>query len=216
MNSSKNQYNIILIALISFLLLIYIFKWINYLVTNNYVKLTGQPFVERFDTNTQAIRDTGSPDTTHNVDVPLTTTSSCKNMCGPPNRCSITGQQCFSDIDCPGCQPQVPPLSPSTGENIVGDDDAGKLTVGVTPNYSPLTTGFGTQARIVTEDTFKKPAMPDFGKDTWSDKFIKGRKLFDDRYKPSGLKNMPSNPDRYSITGQFVDEGPLASNSYLT
>ena len=210
MNISKSQYSIILIALISFLLLISIFKWINYLVANNYIKFS---FFEGFDTN---ISDTEGSDTSHNVDVPLTTTTSCKNMCGPPNRCSITGQQCFSDIDCPGCQPQVPPLSPSTGENIVGDDDAGKLTVGVTPNYSPLTTGFGTQARIVTEDTFKKPAMPDFGKDTWSDKFIKGRKLFDDRYKPSGLKNMPSYPDRYSITGQFVDEGPLASNSYLT
>jgi hypothetical protein len=215
MNISKNQNANILIALICFLLFIFIFKWINYLVTNNYVKLSG-PFVEGFDPNTQAIRDTGSPDTSHNVDMPLTTTTTCKNMCGPPNRCSITGQQCFSDIDCPGCEPQVPPLSPSTGENIVGNNDAGKLTAGVTPNYSPLTTGFGTQARIVTEDKFEKPAMPDFGIDKWSNKFIKGRKLFDDRYKPFGLKNMPSYPDRYSLTGQFVDEGPLASNSYLT
>lgn len=212
MNISKNT---VLFALFRLLLLITIFKWINYLVRNNYVKLNKHP-VEGFDFNTQVIRDTGSPATTHNVEVPLTTTTSCKNMCGPPNRCSITGQQCFSDIDCPGCEPQVPPLSPSTGENIVGNNDAGKLTVGVTPNYSPLTTGFGTQARIVTEDKFRKPAMPDFGIDKWSDKFIKGRKLFDDRYKPSGLKNMPSYSDRYSITGQFVDEGPLPSNSYLT
>ena len=37
MNISKNT---ILIALISFLLLICIFKWINYLVANNYVKLS--------------------------------------------------------------------------------------------------------------------------------------------------------------------------------
>jgi hypothetical protein len=215
MNISKNQNNNILIALISFLLFVCIFKWINYLVTNNYVKLTRQAFVEGFDSNTQAIRDTGSPDTSHNVDMPLTTTTNCKNMCGPPNRCSITGQQCFSDIDCPGCEPQVPPLSPSTGENIIGNDDSGKLTAGVTPNYSPLTTGFGTQARIVTEDKFEKPDMPDFGIDKWSSKFIKGRKLFDDRYKPSGLKNMPSYPDRYSLTGEFVDEGPLPSNAYL-
>lgn len=214
MNNSKNKYTNILIALICLLLLICIFKWINYLVINNYVKSSNLN-IEGFDTNTQIIRDTGRSDTTHNVNLPLTTTTSCKNMCGPPNRCSITGQQCFSDIDCPGCEPQVPPLSPSTGENIVGDDDSGKLTVGVTPNYSPLTTGFGTQARIVTEDKFQKPAMPDFGIDKWSNKFIKGRKLFDDRYKPSGLKNMPSYPDRYSLTGQFVDEGPLPSNSYL-
>ena len=214
MNIFKNKYNNILIASICFLFLIVIFKWINYLVVNDYVKLY-KTSVEGFDPNTQATRDMGKPDTSHNVDMPLTTTSSCKNMCGPPNRCSITGQQCFSDIDCPGCEPLVPPLSPNTGENIVGNDDAGKLTVGVTPNYSPLTTGFGTQNRIYTKDKFEKPAMPNFGKDTWSDKFIKGRKLFDDRYKPSGLKNMPSYPDRYSLTGEFVDEGPLPSNSYL-
>jgi hypothetical protein len=214
MNIFKNKYNNILFALICFLFLLGIFKWINYLVINNYVKLNKHS-IEGFDTNTQVIRDTGSPDTTHSVDLPLTTTTSCKNMCGPPNRCSITGQQCMSDIDCPGCQPLVPPLPPNTGENIVGDDDAGKLTAGVTPNYSPLTTGFGTQSRIYTKNKFEKPAMPDFGKNTWSDKFIKGRKLFDDRYKPSGLKNMPTYSDRYSVTGEFVDEGPLAANAYL-
>lgn len=214
MNISKKQYNNILIALISFLLLICIFKWTNYLVTNNYVKLSG-PFIEGFDPNVQAISDTGSPDTTHNVDMPLTTTTSCKNMCGPPNRCSITGQQCFSDIDCPGCEPQISTLPPSN-QNIVGENDAGKLTAGLTPNYSPLTSGFGTQVRIYSTDKFGKPAMPNFGIDTWSDKFIKGRKLFDDRYKPSGLKNMPTYTDRYTITGEFVDEGPLASNSYLS
>ena len=214
MNKSKNNFFIILIALISFLLLIFIYKWIHYLVTNNYVKIN-KSYIEGFDANTQVIRDTGNPDTTHNVDIPLTTTTSCKNMCGPPNRCSITGQQCMSDIDCPGCQPQVPPLSPNNGENIIGNDDAGKLTSGVALNYSPLTTGFGTQERIVTPDKFEKPAMPNFGKNMWADKFIKGRKLFDDRYKPSGLKNMPNYSDRYSITGEFVDEGPLASNAYL-
>ena len=215
MNILKNQYSIILIALISFLLLINIFKWINYLVRNNYVKMS-KPFFEGFDANTQVIRDTGTPDTSHNVDMPLTTTTSCKNMCGPPNRCSITGQQCMSDIDCPGCEPNVPPFSPSNEEvNIIGDDDAGKLTAGVTLNYSPLTTGFGTQSRIVTSDKFSKPAMPNFGVNTWSGKFNKGRKLFDDRYKPAGLKNMPSYSDRYSLSGEFIDEGPLPSNSYL-
>jgi hypothetical protein len=212
MNFSKNQYTIILFALISFLLLIYIFKWINYLVINKYIT---KPFIEGFDANTQLIRDTGTPDTTHNVDVPLTTTTSCKNMCGPPNRCSITGQQCLSDIDCPGCQPLVPPLKPNDELQIIGDDDAGKLSFGVTSNYSSLTTGFGTQSRIYTSDKFEKPAAPNLGTNTWSKQFNEDRKLFDDRYKPSGLKNMPSYDERYSITGDFVDEGPLASNAYL-
>ena len=39
-----------------------------------------------------------------NVDLPLTTNYSCKNFCGPPGRCSITGQQCLSDTDCFGCK----------------------------------------------------------------------------------------------------------------
>jgi len=215
MNISKKQYINILLASIGFLLLFCIFKWIHYLVINKYIKLN----TEGFDPNVQVIRDTGSPDTNHTVDVPLTTTTNCKNMCGPPNRCSITGQQCMSDIDCPGCNPHDSTSNSSninTNTNIVGNDDAGKLTVGVTPNYSSLTTGFGTQSRIYAQDKFDKPLAPNFGVNTWSDKFNNDRKLFDDRYKPSGLKNMPSYSDRYSITGEFVDEGPLPSNSYLS
>jgi hypothetical protein len=168
---------------------------------------------ENFDTNSQAIRDTGSPDTSHNVDVPLSTTSSCKNMCGPPNRCSITGQQCFSDIDCPGCQPTISNIQ-TTVVDVSGNNEAGKLGAKLT--YSTLTTDIGTQARIYTPNKFAKPAAPNIGTNTWSDKFNKDRKMFDDRYKPSGLKNMPSYSDRYSISGEFVDEGPIASNDYLT
>jgi len=204
MNISKKQYFCILFALIVFLLFF-----------NNYIKL----YIEGFDPNVQVIKDNGTPDTNHNVDIPLTTTTNCKNMCGPPNRCSITGQQCMSDIDCPGCNPQVSAsnsANTNTNTNIVGNDDAGKLTSGVTLNYSPLTTGFGTQSRIYTQDKFDKPLTPNLGINTWSNKFNNDRKLFDDRYKPAGLKNMPSYSDRYSITGEFVDEGPLPSNSYLS
>ena len=41
---------------------------------------------------------------TEHVDLPLTTNYSCQNMCGPPARCSITGEQCRSDSDCFGCK----------------------------------------------------------------------------------------------------------------
>jgi len=40
-----------------------------------------------------------------NVDLPINTKYSCKNMCGPHATCSLTGEQCTSDIDCYGCQP---------------------------------------------------------------------------------------------------------------
>ena len=38
------------------------------------------------------------------VDLPLTTNYSCQNFCGPPSRCSITGEKCMSDKDCIGCK----------------------------------------------------------------------------------------------------------------
>ena len=204
--------NMILASLFSLLLLFVIFKWIHYLVENNYISYTRK---EGFDTSLQMKE---GPDTNHNVDLPLTTTYSCKNMCGPPNRCSITGQQCFADIDCPGCEPYSPPLS-STDEkskNIVGDNAAGKLTFNATPKYSTLTTDIGTKARLVTKNKYEKPVSPNFGVDTWTNKFDIGRKLFDDRYKPAGLKNMPSYPERYSLSGEFIEEGPISSNAYLS
>lgn len=53
-------------------------------------------------TNMYTLKETS--DTSHTVDLPINTTVDCKNMCGPLNRCSITGEQCTSDIDCYGCQ----------------------------------------------------------------------------------------------------------------
>jgi hypothetical protein len=58
--------------------------------------------------------------------------------------------------------------------------------------------------------------MPNFGVDTWSSQFNKDQKQFDDRYKPSDTTNTPSYSNRYSLTGQFIQEGPLESNAYLT
>ena len=205
-----NKYNI-LFALISFLFLIIIFKWIHYLTSNNYVRLA----LSRFEgfTKSQTIRDIGKSDTSHNVNIPLTTTFSSKNMCGPPNRCSITGHQCFSDIDCPGCQPKISGIESNTTD-VSGNNSAGKL--GPKLMYSTLTTDIGTQSRIYSYDKFGKPLAPNIGTNTWSNQFNKDRKMFDDRYKPSNTKNMPSYSERYSLSGEFNDEGPIASNDYLT
>lgn len=212
MKLSSKQYTILFLALISFILIIVIFKWTNYLVKNDYIYST---VYENFDPNINTTKDMGTPDTTHNVDLPLNTTYSCKNFCGPTSRCSITGQQCFSDIDCPGCQPYVPPLPQSKINCVRGDNDAGKLTVGVTPTYSELTTDIGTQSKIIDFNKDKKPVQPNFGLNTWMGKFNQQNQMFNDRYKPNQIKFMPSYMPKYSMTGIFVDEGPLASNSYL-
>lgn len=193
------KFNIFL-PLIALILLFIVFYMIDYLVKENCIVecFTGGPVQE-------------SSQTSHNVDLPLTTKYSCQNFCGPTARCAITGQQCFTDIDCPGCQPYSPPLSKTNG-CIPGNDDAGKLTVGVTPTYSPLTTGYGTREKVITKNMYARPPQANFGYDTWGNSFNEGQNLFNKRYKPNQLQYMPNYPPMYSITGEFIGDGPLPSN----
>ena len=203
MTLTKENYYILFLAVTSFLLVILIFYWIDYLSINKYI-------VESF----QQLNNS----TSHTVDLPLTTTYSCKNMCGPQARCSITGQQCTADIDCPGCQPKINGVKTQSNNNrnVPADNDAGKLTVGVTPQYSPLTSEIGTKALTISGKEFSKTPSPTFGINTWRDDFNEEQKLFDKRYKPpNNIQFMPSYSPRYSVTGDFIEDGPLASNAIL-
>lgn len=191
----------IFLPLLALILLYIIFKMIHYLVKGNYI-------IECFTNG--SIQE--SSNTSHTVDLPLTTKTSCQNFCGPNARCAVTGQQCFTDIDCPGCQPSSPPSQSKTKDCIQGNNDAGKLTVGVTPSYSPLTSGYGTRERIITKNLYSRAAQPNFGVDTWSDSFKESQQLFNRRYKPNQLQFMPNYPEMYSITGMFSGDGPLPSN----
>jgi len=194
----KFSFNTIFLPLMTMILLVFVFNMIDYLAAEKYI-------VECF-TSTPV-----SDKTTHTVDLPLNTTYSCQNFCGPTSRCAITGQQCFTDFDCPGCQPNLS-SSPKTSECIAGANNAGKLTVGVTPTYSPLTTGYGTREKIITKDMYAQPPQANFGVDTWSKSFNEGQKLFNKRYKPNQLQFMPNYPSRYTATGEFIVDGPLPSN----
>jgi hypothetical protein len=200
----KLSFNNFILPLTAFILLFIIFRMIDYLAAEKYI-------VETFSSS-----ETISDKTTHSADLPINTIYSCKNFCGPTARCAITGQQCFADIDCPGCQPYSPPVSsPSlskTKEYIPGTNDAGKLTVGVTPNYSPLTSGYGTREKIITHDMYAQPPQANFGVDTWGKSFNESQQLFNRRYKPNQLQFMPNYPPMYSITGEFIGDGPLPSN----
>jgi len=195
----KKYYNLVL-AVICVLLFIFILNWSHYLSINQYI--------------TECFTNASSK-TSHTVDLPLTTTYSCKNFCGPNSRCAITGQQCFTDIDCPGCQPYVPPLSKTSTTSVPGNDGAGKLTWGMTPQYSPLTAGYGTHERIITKNMYSQPAMASFGINTWLSTFKRDRDLYDTRYKSPQLQYMPNYPQRYSLTGDFIEDGPLPSNAPL-
>ena len=192
----------LILILFSIFLIIIIYTWIHYLVQNDYIA--------------ESFENVETSETSHTVDLPLTTTYSCKNFCGPQSRCSITGHQCTSDIDCPGCQPYVPPLTNTETTRVPGDNDAGKLTVGVTPRYSPLTTDIGTQAALVaTNNPNNKPPMPDFGKNTWTKSYKQDQRMFYKKYKPPALTDMPNYKERYSMTGIYKNDDPYASNATL-
>jgi len=202
----KKHSGFLFLVLASFILLISIFKWIDYLTENNFIMECFTPSI---------IQEDSGGATSHTVNLPLTTTYSCKNFCGPTARCAITGQQCSADIDCPGCQPYTPPLK-SAPDTVPGNDEAGKLTVGVTPRYSPLTSGYGTRERVITANMFSKPAMPNFGVNKWMDGFNEDQVLFNKRYKPPAVQFMPNYPERYSLTGEFIEDGPFASNAPIS
>jgi hypothetical protein len=197
------KFNNIIWIVIIFILLYLVFKTIDYLSAEGYV-------VECF-TNSSLQE---SSKTSHTVDLPLTNANSCQNFCSPTSRCAITGQQCFADIDCPGCQPSSPSSSSSkkTQGCIPGDNDAGKLTVGVTPQYSSLTSGYGTQKAIITDKLYGKPLQSNFGVDNWRKSFNESQDLFNKRYKPNQLQYMPNYPPMYTATGEFLGDGPLPSN----
>jgi len=99
-----NKQELIFWSFVILILFISIIQWGKYLINNNYII---EPFSNSLD------KDIGDPSTNHNVEVPLTSTFSCKNMCGPNNRCSLTGEQCSSDIDCFGCNPGTKQFSNS-------------------------------------------------------------------------------------------------------
>lgn len=193
----KFKLNANMLALIALILLISIFLMINHLVEKKYI--------------TECFRNINSLETSNTVNMPLTTAYSCKNFCGPNSRCSITGNQCLADGDCPGCQPYSPPL-PYEKKCIPANNGAGKLSIGVTPTYSSLTSGYGTREKIITKNVYAKPPEASFGYDTWSDSFNESQYLFNKRYKSKQLPNMPKYPKMYSLTGNFLTDGPLPSN----
>jgi hypothetical protein len=198
------KFNNIIWIVIVFILLYLVFKTIDYLSAEGYV-------LECFTDGT--VQE--SSKTSHTVDLPLNNTYSCQNFCSPSSRCAITGQQCFADIDCPGCQPSSPSSNNSKDNSqgcVPGANDAGKLTVGVTPQYSSLTSGYGTQKAIITDKLYGKPLKANFGVDTWRSSFDESEYLFNKRYKPNQLQYMPNYPSMYSVTGEFLGDGPLPSN----
>lgn len=183
-------------------------------------------FKEGFAPDALPKYDSNSPLTTHNVDL-VNNKYSCSNFCGPNAQCAITREQCSSDIDCKGCQLPItePPKCLTNSENLEVKplDDAGKLTLSQTPQYSSLTTDIGTFATSISG----KPGYLDDGPpamyqgfDKWTKSFNYGLKLSDDKltYADSDTVDtliLPKYPVTKTATGLFYDMGPNASNGRL-
>ena len=199
---SKQSKYLVVYALISVALFIGLMYWIDVLFMNNY------------------IRETFVSGITHTVSLPLMTTTSCQNMCGPPGRCSITGTQCLSDIDCYGCQPNTSPDLSNTflneQERISGYSEGGKSSY-LAPEYSTLVHDMGTKAKTLVEYPNTKPPVYNKGVDTWSKKASAMEEIHNLTYRPpSNTLFLSTYPTRWAVTGGSTNEGPYASNATLT
>lgn len=225
-----------LLAASAVLLFIGIMFYVDFLSENNYIKLVEKfTSAEKFLTPTPESykpRDTyysrSSTYSTNDLDLgktqtinmPINTTTDCQNKCQPATaRCTITGQQCATDYDCPGCYPKIAGKSTYTPP-VPAANDAGKLTTGVSLNYSPLTFGYGTKNQTivppkqnVNQDLYaldnKAVPQADFGVNTWQQQFLQENEYYKKRYSlPSALMYRPLE----TTTGQFVTDDPLPAN----
>ena len=191
---------VVMYSLICIALFVGLMYWTNRLFVNNYIK------------------ETFTDGKTHTVDLPLTTVTSCQNMCGPPGRCSITGTQCLSDIDCYGCQPNTSPDLSNTflkKNKIYGYSESGKSSY-LSPTYSSLVHDIGTQAKPLNNKSYSNPPRDNWGVDIWTSKSAEMRKIHDKTYRPpTNTMFMPLYPSRPSVTGEFRSRGPFASNATL-
>lgn len=145
----------------------------------------------------------------HTVNLPINTSVSCDNKCGPPNRCSITGEQCSTDVDCYGCQVMDKTTSSFSSVEVPGYYDAGNrknpysvLTIDATNNVGKLKTS-------------EAPPVYFQGVNTWRQAFDTGNALYNQKYNPSLAFQpfLPRYAPRPTLSGEFVDDGPPAANS---
>lgn len=231
--------------IIGFILIVIVFL---YFKTNNKANRR-----ENFDKYRSYYTDLGLPGTSHTVNLPINTTFECENKCMPPARCSITGQQCSSDIDCCGCNPNAKKIQQLLEEGVdlndinneVGSIDkfvegfiTRNLSEGFTQKNSDLINGFtadqiksayGNDAKNKVTDLdlftkerelFSKPPQYYLGQDMWTKSFYEGAKLFNDAHDPNIQKARYAGgpdpgqfqlkyPDRTTLSGLFVENGPL-------
>ena len=193
----NTQRKTIYLAIIAFLLVIGVICYGDYLIKNR--------IVEYFTTE--------SASTNHTISLPINTDYTCNNFCGPMARCSMTGEQCSTDADCPGCSQYFNKPPENTTPEVPGYDDSGKLTSQTTPTFSVLVTDIGTQATQINSSA--QPVQYNIGYNTWRKTFDKGSQIFQLKNDLGSLSYMPKYPERVTLSGEFTDVGPLPANANL-
>jgi len=194
------------------LICILLFWLIIYFVSNNFILIENfNNFSNKEITYSQFDIDL----TNHDVNLPINTVSSCKNMCGPKSQCYITGEQCTSDIDCYGCYGIN---SVVNNQKIKGYNGSGRLIYNQNPQYSVLTTDFANNALFFKGKNAKVP-KPYLGVDKWMNSANSGMQFY---YRsmnypfytqPKKFNYLPNYHVKESPTGLFVDYGPISSNN---
>lgn len=176
---------------------------------------------ETFD-NMKYYDKENSPLYSHNVDLPLTTTFSCKNFCGPQSQCAITREQCTSDIDCIGCNPGLKHKTNCELKNVKPFEHSGKLSQSKGLNYSSLTIGSKNEvnefAEVYPGSLKEKLKRPYDGWNNWIPSFNKGLELYNKKmqlnYEPTyeEQKIEMNYPTTISATGLFYETTPPGAN----
>lgn len=191
---------------------IFLFWILIYYVTSQFI------IIETMDTIYSTFDiDLNTPKTNHTVNLPINTNYSCENKCGPKAQCSITREQCTSDIDCYGCQLTTQFIDKLNNKKIKPYNDAGKLIYNQNPQYSELTTDIGTHA-LYLRNINKNVPKPYLGIDKWMNSANIGMQYYYKSYNYPFIKNpnilnyIPDYKVKESATGLFLDYGPIAAN----
>jgi len=157
------------------------------------------------------------PKYSHTVDLPLTTIYSCNNKCGSQSKCYITGEQCTSDVDCQGCILPIPKDKKYNNKNVIGLNQSGKYGF-IAPEFSILTNDIGTKAKMYSKKNWNKPSPESSTPFLFQKEINLGTEI--NKKNSSYIWNPKQNdkytlnyPRRFTTTGLFLDDGPLASNS---
>jgi len=217
-----NKTNILLAAL-CILMAWLIINWFRYLINNYFIGTEG---FEQNKYSSSTYDNPNTPLTTHSVDLPLNTNFTCSNFCGPKARCSKSGQQCSTDVDCysDGCQTllKLPTKKQIQGveDTSVPYDAAGRLTYNQTPQYSSLTNDIVNNAGIINKDA--EISRPYDGIKIWEETYDAQAQMIDDELayiysaEPEKYKSTPHYKQTRSVTGLFYDIGPTPANAYLS